>query len=178
VASLLLAELAARAKAEGETLYEKLDDLFRQHGCHSESQLNVQMPGEKGMEDMIALMAKFRTSPPTSIAGLNLVQMRDYQNRKIIKPGSKPKKLDGPKGDLVMLDLEGGNYVAVRPSGTEPKVKFYMFAFDPPGVTVSPGATVSLSNGAPLSTDLDAIKSAQSKRLEAMQADLKAFSGM
>ncbi len=82
VASLLLAELAARAKAEGETLYEKLDDLFRLHGCHAESQLNVQMPGEKGMEDMAALMAKFRKSPPKSIAGLNLLRMRDYLNAK------------------------------------------------------------------------------------------------
>jgi phosphoglucomutase/phosphomannomutase len=62
----------------------------------------------------------------------------------------------------VILDLEGGNYVAVRPSGTEPKVKFYMFAFDPPDP----------------SANLDSIKSAQAKRLKAMEADLKAFSGV
>jgi phosphoglucomutase/phosphomannomutase len=162
VASLLLAELAARAKAEGETLYEKLDDLFRLHGCHTESQLNVQMPGEKGMEDMVALMAKFRSSPPKSVAGLNLIQMRDYLNRKIIAADGSAKPLDGPKGDLVMLDLQDGNYVAVRPSGTEPKVKFYMFTFDPPEA----------------SANLDAIKSAQAKRLKAMEADLKAYSGV
>ncbi|MGD0654742.1 MAG: phospho-sugar mutase [Thermoguttaceae bacterium] len=162
VASLLLAELAARAKAEGETLYEKLDDLFRLHGCHAESQLNVQMPGEKGMEDMAALMAKFHGAPPKIIAGLNLVQTRDYLARKIITPDGASKRLDGPKGDLVILDLEGGNYVAVRPSGTEPKVKFYMFAFDPPEA----------------SANLDSVKSAQAKRLKAMESDLKAFSGV
>ncbi|MGA2796890.1 MAG: phospho-sugar mutase [Thermoguttaceae bacterium] len=162
VASLLLAELAARAKAEGETLYQKLDDLFRQHGCHSESQLNVQMPGEKGMEDMAALMAKFHSTPPKSVASLNLVQTRDYLTRKIIAPDGASKRLDGPKGDLVILDLEGGNYVAVRPSGTEPKVKFYMFAFDLPDP----------------SADLDAVKFAQAKRLKAMEADLKVFSGV
>ena len=61
-----------------------------------------------------------------------------------------------------MLDLEGGNYVAVRPSGTEPKVKFYMFASDPP-------------DG---STDLDAVKSVQAKRLKTMEADLKTYSGV
>jgi phosphomannomutase len=162
VASLLLAELAARAKAEGETLYEKLDDLFRLHGCHAESQLNVQMPGEKGMEDTVALMAKFRNSPPKSIAGLNLIQMRDYYDRKIITPDGASKPLDGPKGNLVMLDLEGGNYVAVRPSGTEPKVKFYMFAYDTPET----------------SANLDAVKSTQAKRLKAMEADLKGYSGV
>jgi phosphomannomutase len=161
VASLLLAELAARAKAEGETLYQKLDDLFRVHGCHAESQLNVQMPGEKGMEDMAALMAKFRSTPPKNIAGFNLVQMRDYLARKIVSPNGDIKPLDGPKGDMVILDLEGGNYVAVRPSGTEPKVKFYMFAFNPPNDIA----------------DLAADKSAQAKRLKAMEADLKAFSG-
>jgi len=162
VASLLLAELAARAKAEGETLYEKLDDLFRLHGCHAETQLNVQMPGEKGMEDMTALMGKFRASPPKNIAGLNLLQMRDYLNRKTVAPEGSSKSLDGPKGDLVMLDLEGGNYVAVRPSGTEPKVKFYMFAFDPPDAAAN----------------LKPIKSAQAKRLKAMEADLKTYSGV
>ena len=162
VASLLLAELAARAKAEGETLYEKLDDLFRLHGCHSESQLNVQMPGEKGMDDMKALMAKFRNSPPKSIAGLKLVQMRDYLTRQIFTPDGNSKPLDGPKGDLVMLDLDGGNYVAVRPSGTEPKVKFYMFAYDTPEA----------------SADLELTKSAQVKRMKAMEADLKAYSGV
>jgi phosphomannomutase len=146
VASLLLAELAARAKAEGETLYEKLDDLYRLHGCHSESQLNIQMPGEKGMEEMKALMAKFRTSPPKSIGGLKLVQMRDYLNRKITNSGGKSRKLDGPKGDLVMLDLEGGNSVAVRPSGTEPKVKFYMFAYDPPHTSDTAGLPSSVSS--------------------------------
>ncbi|MGD0383357.1 MAG: phospho-sugar mutase [Thermoguttaceae bacterium] len=162
VASLLLAELAARAKAEGETLFEKLDDLFRLHGCHAESQLNVQMPGEKGMEDMAALMAKFHSAPPKSLAGLALIQTRDYLVRKIITPDGASKRLDGPKGDLVILDLEGGNYVAVRPSGTEPKVKFYMFAYNPPEA----------------STNLDSIKSAQAKRLKTMEADLKAFSGV
>ncbi len=162
VASLLLAELAARAKAEGETLYEKLDDLFRVHGCHGESQFNVQMPGEKGMDEMTALMARFRAAPPKNIAGLKVVRIRDYQNRKIVTPNGDSKILDGPRGDLVFFDLEGGNYVAVRPSGTEPKVKFYMFAFDPPEACA----------------DLDAAKSAQAKRLQAMQADLKTFSGL
>ena len=163
VASMLLAELAARAKAEGETLYEKLDDLYRLHGCHAESQFNLQMPGEKGMEDMAALMAKFRDSPPKTIAGLKMIQMRDYLSRKISTPDGGSKPLDGPKGDLVIFDLEDGNYVAVRPSDTEPKVKIYMFAYDPPEASAA---------------NLAAVKSAQAKRLKVMEADLKTFSGV
>ncbi len=64
VASLLTAELAARLKAEGKTLYERLDELFGQYGCFTEGQINLKMPGEKGMEDMLALMSRLRHPPP------------------------------------------------------------------------------------------------------------------
>jgi phosphoglucomutase/phosphomannomutase len=59
--------------------------------------------------------------------------VRDYENLAILGSDGRSQPLDGPRGDLVILDLEAeGNYVAVRPSGTEPKVKFYMFAYEPP----------------------------------------------
>ncbi|MEE8450494.1 MAG: phospho-sugar mutase [Thermoguttaceae bacterium] len=162
VASMLLAELAARLKTQGLTLAEKLDELFQQHGCHMEKTVSVQMPGEKGMDDMKALMAAFRSEPPERIAGMNVVRSRDYLGGTVNEIGTGPKPLDGPTGDMVILDLQTeGNYVAVRPSGTEPKVKFYMFAFDPPEK----------------SADLPAVKAAQAERLAAMEADLKAFSG-
>jgi len=162
VAALLVAELAARLKAEGRTLCEKLDELFARHGVHLENQLSVQMPGEQGMDDMKALMAGFRTDPPECIAGLRVVRVRDYLANTFIEPGGRPKPLDGPTGDMVILDLEAeGNYVAVRPSGTEPKVKFYFFAYQPP------------EEGA----DLGAIKTALAGRIEAMRADLSARVG-
>ena len=81
VAAMLLAELAARLKADGRTLFEQLDVLFRRHGCHAESQLSVQMPGEQGMDDMKALMAGFRSHPPAAIAGMDVIQVRDYLQR-------------------------------------------------------------------------------------------------
>jgi phosphoglucomutase/phosphomannomutase len=167
VASMLLAELAARLKAEGKTLAEALDELFLRHGCHGEGQINVQMPGEKGMDDMLALMAKFRAAPPQSIGGLKLLRMRDYQNGKILASDGKTRPLEGDlaakyPGDMVMLDLEGGNYVAVRPSGTEPKVKFYVFAFDPPET----------------SANLDTVKKIQAERLKKMGEDLRKYSGV
>ena len=74
MASLLTAELAAKLKAEGKTLYQRLDELFRQYGCFTEGQINVQMPGEKGMDDMRALMARLRTAPPDCLGGLKVVR--------------------------------------------------------------------------------------------------------
>ncbi len=162
VASLLLAELAARLKSRGKTLHQQLDELFIRYGCHSEGQINVQMPGEKGMDAMKSLMAKFRSDPPAELGGMKLARLRDYSNDTVFLPGGKPAPLGGPKGDLVILDLATeGNYVAVRPSGTEPKVKYYMFAYDSPAA----------------SSDLAAIKAAQASRITALGADLRRFSG-
>jgi phosphomannomutase len=163
VASLLLAELAAVLKAQGKTLHQQLDELFHRYGCHSESQINVQMPGEQGMDAMKALMAKFRSHPPQALGGMKLARVRDYLSNTLTVAGGSPSPLNGPKGEMVILDLEAdGNYVAVRPSGTEPKVKFYMFAYDPPAGSV----------------DLGKIKAAQLDRMKAFGADLRKFSGV
>jgi len=164
VAALLVAELAARCNAEEITLFEKLDTLLRQHGCHSERQFSIQMPGEQGMEDMKRLMARFRQEPPKSIAGIEVAGYRDYLSNKQVWADGTSQPLDGPTGDLIILDLaDEGNYVAVRPSGTEPKVKFYMFCYDPPG---------------PSAADLDGVKQQQQRRLADMDADLRQFAGV
>ncbi|MGD0899866.1 MAG: phospho-sugar mutase, partial [Thermoguttaceae bacterium] len=162
VAAMLVAELAARLKARGQTLDGKLDELFLQYGCHREGQFSVAMPGEQGMEATGALMAKLRAHPPATLAGLPVGSVRDYLRNTVGPPGGKTAPLDGPRGDLVFLDLESeGNYVAVRPSGTESKVKFYLFAYDPP----APGG------------NLAAVKAAQATRLAAMEADLRTLLG-
>jgi phosphomannomutase len=161
VAAMLLAELAARLKAEEQTLVERLDELFRRYGCHAEKTVSIQMPGEKGMDDMKALMAAFRSRPPETLGGLKIVRTRDYLAGTLTETGGRPQPLDGPQGDMVIFDLQAeGNYVAVRPSGTEAKVKFYMFAYDPPES----------------SADLQATKAAQADRLAAMEEELRAFS--
>jgi phosphoglucomutase/phosphomannomutase len=166
VASLLTAEMADQLKAEGKTLYQRLEELFRQYGCFSEGQINIQMPGEKGMEDMRALMARVRGTPPDRLGGLKVVGVRDYLNQtqkkgaELFSQAFEP--LDAPVGDLVILDLDpAGNYAAVRPSGTEPKVKIYLFAYDPPGAI----------------GDLESTKAAQAKRLEAIGVDFRKFAG-
>lgn len=160
VAALLVAELAARAKSAGQTLHEKLDALFWQHGCHVENQVSKTMPGSEGMTRMRQLMAALRSSPPQELGGLRVTRMRDYKNGIELNTGEAPRPFSGPPGDMVVLDLSAaGNFVAVRPSGTEPKVKFYMFGFEPPEM---------LAN-------LETTKAELAERLKRVAADLSAF---
>jgi len=110
-------------------LHQKLDALYWQHGYHAEHTLNLTMEGSQGMARMQALMELLRTDPPKSLGGISVAQCRDYKSLRT-RRGSETMVLDAPAADMVILDLaEDGNYVAVRPSGTEPKVKFYMFTF-------------------------------------------------
>ena len=160
VAAMLLAELTARAKADGLSLSDKLDSLMRRHGCHVERAFSLRTPGAAGMERMRQVMARFRARPPIALGGLAVVKVRDYLNRLATKIGGTSAPLAGPTGDLVMLDLAAeGNYVAVRPSGTEPLVKFYLFAYQPPE-----------SSG-----DLPATRGRLAAQLEAVEADLRAY---
>lgn len=132
-ASLLMSQLIAHLKSQGKTAHQRLDELYRQHGCHQETLVNVQMEGSQGMSLMRRLMAAFRSSPPEQLGGLKVTQVRDYKSLTIRSADGSTRQLEAPPADMVMLDLEiEGNYFAVRPSGTEPKVKFYMFGYLPP----------------------------------------------
>jgi phosphoglucomutase/phosphomannomutase len=94
--------------------------------------LNQSLPGSEGMATMRKLMDKFRTSPPTTLGGMKVSKVRDFLNLTTRAPGGAAHPLSAEKGDMVVLDFEkSGNFVAVRPSGTEPKVKYYMFAYEP-----------------------------------------------
>ena len=123
--------------------------------------MSVTLPGAEGMQKMQAVMQTLRTDPPAKLAGIPVARVRDYLNGRIASGGvSQP--LDGPKGDLVILDLaEEGNYAAVRPSGTEPKIKFYLFTYTP----------------AEQIADLEDSKAELADRLAAMEADLRAAAG-
>ncbi len=160
VAAMLLAELAAQVKAAGQTLYQKLEALYWQYGYHAERQLSLKMPGSQGMKDMHAIMGRLRAEPPAALAGLAVIRVRDYLSLTETRPGHPPQPFAGPAGDMVILDLDvQGNYVAVRPSGTEPKIKFYMFTCEPPE---------QIAN-------LDDTRQAMADRLAQMQNDLGNF---
>jgi phosphoglucomutase/phosphomannomutase len=148
VAALLLAELAADLKAHGKTLHQKLDEIFCEYGCHLERQLAIKLPGAAGMDRMQEIMAGLRKDVPEEFSGLPVRRARDYGQLKILEPGGRETPFEGEQGDLVIFDLIGPNSpsnqdsdhdfpslrnaIAARPSGTEPKIKFYLFAFSPP----------------------------------------------
>lgn len=160
VACLLMSQLVAQLKSEGKTIHQRLDELMLEHGCHQETLVNVQMEGSEGMTQMKKLMEAFRNSPPKQLGGIDVAGVRDYQSLTVLRPDGSKVPLDAPPANMVMLDLSlGGNYFAVRPSGTEPKVKFYMFT------SCSPAD----------SQDLPAAKSKLQDRMAALEKDIRSF---
>lgn len=160
VACLLMSMLVAELKTQGKTLHQRLDELLTQHGCHLENLVNVQMEGSEGMALMAKLMAAFRSSPPKVLGGIAVSGVRDYQSMTNRTASGDVEPLTGNAANMVMLDLaEEGNYFAVRPSGTEPKVKFYMFTYLPPEQ----------------STDLRVAKQRLTERLSQLETDIRAY---
>ena len=129
VASMLMSELVASLKHEKRSLNDYLNTLYHKHGYHQEELINLFMEGSEGMASIKRLMKAFREHPPESLAGLRVKQIRDYQSGTTTQTADgNASALTGPTGNLVIMDLEQeGNYVAVRPSGTEPKIKLYVF---------------------------------------------------
>ena len=160
MAAMLLAELAAKVKGEGKTLHEKLDALYWQHGYHAERLMTIRMEGSEGMIRMQQLMKQLRENPLRAISGIAVSGLRDYLTGHTVLPDRSSRSLAGPTGDMILIDLaEDGNYVAVRPSGTEPKVKVYLFTY------VAPEQLA----------DLETTKRDMDARLGDMEKDLKAI---
>lgn len=133
VAALYVAELAAELQAEGRTLLDRLDDLYREHGYFYETQRSEVCTGPRGNEQIAALMSAFRASPPKKLGGLSLERVRDYHKHEIraLPENTKLEELPSPSGNLLFFEAADPSIrvsIAVRPSGTEPKIKFYYFA--------------------------------------------------
>lgn len=133
VAALLLAEAAAEQQLQGKTLLDRLDELFVEHGYYEEAQRSETCKGPKGRALIGTLMKEFAENPPTELAGVKLGRVRDYcahETRSL--PGNKrTDSLPEPQGDLLIFESQPGDCeitFAARPSGTEPKIKFYFFA--------------------------------------------------
>ena len=138
VACLLMTQCAADLKAQGKTVHMRLAELLAEHGCYQEDLINVQMEGSEGMENMKKLLHSLRENPPAKMGGLPVVAVRDYGNLTTRLSDGTVLPLVAPKSNMLILDLgfpnstaASGNSIAVRPSGTEPKVKFYLFGVEP-----------------------------------------------
>jgi phosphoglucomutase len=123
---LICCEIAAFAKAQGKSMYQLLIDIYVNHGFYLESLISIQKTGLKGSEEIKAMMAKMRSDTPSEIAGKKVVSIRDYSSsiEKDLVKGSSTK-LAFPSSNVIQLFLEDGSKITARPSGTEPKIKFY-----------------------------------------------------
>jgi phosphoglucomutase len=126
-ACAFFAAMAASATDQGKSLYDWLIDMYVEFGFYKEALLNVTKKGQQGEQEIKAMMEKFRSNPPAEITGSRVVRLLDY---KILKDKDlltgKETTLDFPQSDVLQFYLENGTKVSVRPSGTEPKIKFYM----------------------------------------------------
>ena len=127
IASMLLAETAAWYKKQGMTLYEGLMALYEKYGFYSEKVTSFALEGKDGLAEMVKLMANLRTGWPKELGGLAVKAVRDYKTGLRTEEG-KQTKLDYPTSDVLFYELEGGAWACIRPSGTEPKIKLYIFA--------------------------------------------------
>ena len=124
-ACLMLAEACAFYKEQGKDLVDVLDSLYDRHGTYEESQVALSLAGEAGAKRIKEILANLRKDAPSEIGGTKVVRSEDYKEC-VIKEGDTVTELTGfTKSDVLKYYLEDGSWIAVRPSGTEPKCKFY-----------------------------------------------------
>jgi len=157
-ACAFFAAMAASATDQGKSLYDWLIDMYVEFGFYKEALLNVTKKGQQGEQEIKAMMEKFRNNPPAEITGSRVVRLLDY---KILKEKDlvtgKETTLDFPQSDVLQFYLANGTKVSVRPSGTEPKIKFYMAVNAPLASTA----------------DFPAVNKALDERIAAIEAYLK-----
>lgn len=123
----LLAEICAYAKDQGKTLYDILMDIYIEYGFSREFTVNVVKPGKSGADEIKQMMTDFRNNPPQELGGSKVVVWKDYQTLEQLEAGGSKSKLDMPTtSNVLQWFCEDGTKVSVRPSGTEPKIKFYI----------------------------------------------------
>ncbi|PGS30432.1 phosphoglucomutase [Bacillus cereus] len=127
VQSVLFAcEVAAYYKSQGKTLYDGLLEVFKKYGFFREDLVSLTLKGKDGAEQIQKMMATFRGNPPKEVAGLTVVAVEDYKESIIttLQDGNK-EEIHLPKSNVLKYQLEDGSWFCLRPSGTEPKIKFY-----------------------------------------------------
>lgn len=123
---VLLAEVAAFYRKQGKNLYDGLQELFEKYGYFAEKTIALTFDGIEGAQEIKDLMAKFRQELPTDFAGYKVIAAEDYQASSRQDAEGNVTTINLPKSNVLKYFLEDGTWIAVRPSGTEPKIKFYI----------------------------------------------------
>ena len=126
-ACALLAEICAYAKDHGKTLYDILMDIYMEYGYSHEFTINVERPGKSGADEIQQMMKNFRSNPPKELGGSVIDVYKDFQSLELTKADGSKEKMDMPDtSNVLQWFCTDGTKVSVRPSGTEPKIKFYL----------------------------------------------------
>ncbi len=126
-ACALLAEICAYAKDHGKTLYDILMDIYMEYGYSHEYTINVERPGKSGADEIQQMMKNFRSNPPKELGGSVIDVYKDFQSLELTKADGSKEKMDMPDtSNVLQWFCTDGTKVSVRPSGTEPKIKFYL----------------------------------------------------
>ena len=154
----LLCEMAAYEKDKGRSLFAKLLDLYVQYGFYKEHLISITKKGMDGQQQIADMMAAFRNNPPKTLAGADVVKLLDYETRrgKNLKTGEQ-WEIKLPKSNVLQFVLDDGSKISARPSGTEPKIKFYF------------SVNTRLNNAA----DFDKTNAALDEKIKAIIADMK-----
>jgi phosphoglucomutase len=154
----LLCEMAAYEKEKGRSLFEKMVDLYVQYGYYKENLISITKKGMDGQAQIAAMMEAYRNNPPKTINGSPVVQLLDYE----LSKGTNPQNgdswvIDLPKSNVLQFILEDGSIISARPSGTEPKIKFYF----------------SVNGKLNSAADFDQVNAAMDEKIKAVIADMK-----
>lgn len=126
IACCMIAEMAADAACQNKSFIDILEDLYKEYGFYKEGLLSLTKKGKSGIEEIQKMMSAYRANPPKEINGIKVRTIYDYKTREIVdlKTGSKTV-IELPKSDVLQFFTEEGDKITIRPSGTEPKIKFY-----------------------------------------------------
>jgi len=126
VSSAFIAEMTAFYKDKGSSLFEALIDTYIQYGFYKEKLISITKKGKTGAEEIVAMMDKFRNNPPATLGGSKVITLKDYEKGiETDLNNNTTKALELPKSDVLQFITEDGSIISARPSGTEPKIKFY-----------------------------------------------------
>jgi phosphoglucomutase len=118
--------MAAYEKSNGRSLFEKLIDLYTKYGYYKENLISITKKGKDGTKEIAAMMEGYRNTPPKKINGFDVVRLLDYEQQKAHDLLSGiTSDIDLPKSNVLQFILSDGSKISARPSGTEPKIKFY-----------------------------------------------------
>lgn len=130
--TLLACEMAAKAKTAGSSFYNELLNIYLKHGVYQERLVSLVKKGIRGAEEIKMMMSNLRENTPREFGGIKVKTFEDYSISKTINfQTKKESKLDIPKSNVLIFILEDGSRIAARPSGTEPKIKFYVSVNSP-----------------------------------------------